>query len=277
MAMDADTDLSAHFAFGENWASYANLIDEKRIETAVKGLSRLVEDDAIRGRSFLDIGCGSGLHALAAAQLGASRIIAVDIDPHSVETTRRVLAGRVDVPHQVHRISVFELPQLGLGTFDVVYSWGVLHHTGAMHAALVDAAGMVAPGGRLAIALYRKTPLCGAWRIEKRFYAHAPHFAQRIVRGLYVAALAVRYTLTGRSFRRYVSAYQSDRGMDFWHDVHDWLGGYPYESISPNEVDALMQALGLTCVRAHVHPRGYGVFGTGCDEFVYRRESPSRS
>ncbi len=105
--------------------------------------------------------------------------------------------------------------------------------------------GLVAPGGLFAFALYHRTVMCGLWRWEKRWYSAASPQAQRRARAVYVALLRTRFLLAGRDFRAYVADYQSARGMDFMHDVHDWMGGYPYESILAPEVDALMRRLGF--------------------------------
>jgi 2-polyprenyl-6-hydroxyphenyl methylase/3-demethylubiquinone-9 3-methyltransferase len=265
---DADT----HFAFGRNWASYAGLIDDARIAEAERGLARLVGACGLSGKSFLDIGSGSGLHALAAARLGAERVVAIDLDPMAVDTTREVLGRHAaQVPAQARRLSVFELSPDTFGRCDVVYSWGVLHHTGAMREAIERAAQVVAPGGLFVFGLYRRTPLCGLWQREKRWYSRASPRAQRTARALYVGLLRLRMLLTGGDFRAFVAGYQSGRGMDFMHDVHDWMGGYPYESIAPEEVAALMRRLGFAEMRRFVSPPGLGLTGTGCDEYVYRR------
>jgi SAM-dependent methyltransferase len=261
--------VSHSFAFGENWASYAGLVDEPRVEQATANLRRLVGD--LAGRTFLDIGCGSGLHALAAARLGASRIVAIDIDPRSVETARALLS-RFGVSAQIAVADI--LKARDLGTFDVVYSWGVLHHTGAMHEAIARASDCVRPGGLFAFALYRRTPFCGFWKVEKRLYSRAPKFVQDAWRSLYVAAFAFRQWTLGRSFREFVRQYGQDRGMEYYHDVHDWLGGYPYESIAPQEVAETVAALGFEHVRDFPLAPGSGLFGTGCHEYVYRRLRP---
>ena len=266
-------DASSHFAFGENWASYAALIDDAAIAESKKGLTKLIPPEAFHGRSFMDIGCGSGLHALAAAELGASRILAVDIDPVSVETTRKTLSARgVNVPWQAELISVFELDPARLGTFDIVYSWGVLHHTGDMWEAVRKAAAMVAPGGLLALALYRSTYMDAVWKLEKRWYAHASPSAQRLAEKIYIAAHRVAWPLTGRgSFRTRVDNYRSARGMNFYHDVRDWLGGYPYEATLAPEIDECLASLGFKAERMFVRGKGIGIIGSGCDEYVYRR------
>jgi predicted RNA methylase len=262
--------VSRTFAFGENWASYAELIDEARIEQATLNLRRLVGD--LSGRTFLDIGCGSGLHALAAARLGASRIVAIDIDPRSVETARALLS-RFGVPAQVAVADI--LTARDLGTYDVVYAWGVLHHTGAMRDAIARAAECVRADALLALALYRSTPWCGFWKVEKRLYSRAPRFVQDLWRSLYILAFALRQWTLGRNLRAFVRQYGQERGMEFYHDVHDWLGGYPYESTTPQEVEAMLAGLGFERARIFLHPSGSGLFGTPCDEYVYRRRVPA--
>lgn len=262
-----------HFAFGKNWASYAKLIDEAAIEESKNGLLKLIPQEGYKGRTFLDIGCGSGLHALASVRLGVSRIMAVDIDPDCVATTKVLLSRHnIPVPWQAEQISVFDLDPIRHGTFDIVYSWGVLHHTGDMWAAVKKASRMVARGGLLAVALYRTTRFDAFWKLEKRWYAHAFPAAQRLARVLYIAAFRLVQVRLG-SFRKVVPGYRSYRGMDFYHDVHDWLGGYPYETALAHEVETEMAALGLKPERVFGQPVTRGMFGTSCDEYVYRRES----
>jgi 2-polyprenyl-3-methyl-5-hydroxy-6-metoxy-1,4-benzoquinol methylase len=262
-------DQKSHFAFGKNWASYARLVNEAEIEEAVAGLRKLAGND-LSGKRFLDIGCGSGLHSLAALRLGAREVVALDIDPDSVATTREVLQLHAHGQSwSAKQASVFELDAQTLGTYDVVYSWGVLHHTGDMYRALRAAVGLVAPNGQFLFALYRRTYLCWFWKMEKRWYAGASQAAQALARSVFVRA----FRLASRgNFDSYVSGYRKSRGMDFYHDVHDWLGGWPYESISPAETDAFMRQLGLHQVRSFVYPgKVTGIFGSGCDEYVYAK------
>ncbi len=272
------TRATSRFAFGRNWAEYAEKITEAAIEEAVRGLSRLLGGARLTGLRFLDIGSGSGLHSLAALRWGAREVLAVDIDPDSVATTRAVLAHHAPGANaRVEEKSVFDLAPERLGRFDVVYSWGVLHHTGDMARAIGKAAAMVEEGGIFVFALYRRTWMDAFWRWEKRWYAQASAQAQARARAVYVALFKLGLWATGRRFSQYVSNYRANRGMDFYHDVHDWMGGWPYETISPKEVAALMNGLGFSPVRAFVRygrflGRDSGVFGSGCDEYVYRRD-----
>jgi 2-polyprenyl-3-methyl-5-hydroxy-6-metoxy-1,4-benzoquinol methylase len=269
----ADTELATHFRFGDNWHRFAAHIDEQRIAEATRGLRKLFPGDELRNVRFLDIGCGSGLMMVAALRLGAASVHGFDLDPRSVETSRRTLerfAGESD--YHVEEASILTVDIETTGQFDVVYSWGVLHHTGQMWRALDRAATLVLPNGLLAIALYRQTPLCGLWRIEKRLYSRASVPIQAAIRGIYKASYFLALLAQGRDPWRYVRDYVSVRGMKWHHDVHDWLGGYPYESTTPAEVDESLRRRNFRMVRAFgKDAAAKGLFGTGCDEFVARR------
>ena len=277
-----ETDLTkaeTHFAFGKNWAEFSEKVTEAEIGEAERDLQRLIEEEEIVGKSFLDIGCGSGLHALAALRLGAKHVLALDIDTDSAATARAMLERHTSEQNQqkawqVEEKSVFDLLPEKEGRFDVVYSWGVLHHTGDLARALDSAAACVAPGGLFCFALYRRVLLDWFWRLEKRWYAKATPEAQARARRYFVAWHRL---LTGRKeHERYVADYRDNRGMNYYHDVHDWMGGWPYESISPKEVERHMRTLGFDLVRKFVSRgrlgRYTGLLGSGCDEYVYRRQ-----
>lgn len=261
-----------HFEFGANWLQFQNSVNSERVKEAIRGLERLFPDGELKGKRFLDIGCGSGLSMLAALMLGARDVVGVDIDENSVEAARRLLSRHA--PGEAWRVSqqsIFELGPDTLGRFDVVYSWGVLHHTGAMWDALDRASALVDPNGFFAVALYRKTPLCEAWRIEKRLYSRMPRPFQALWRSLFETLAILVMLIRGRNPVAYVANYRKNRGMSWSHDVHDWLGGYPYESVRPDEIHSRFHILGLRLVREFVLPPGRGLLGSGCDEYVARR------
>lgn len=268
-------DQKAHFAFGKNWIDFAEKIDEVVISRAMEDLRRLSGQQRLDGKSFLDIGCGSGLHSLAALRLGASRIHGVDIDPDSVAAAQSTLARFAPGQScEFKTCSVFDMTPAEFGSFDIVYSWGVLHHTGDMFRAITTAAALVKPEGELYLALYKKTPFCGMWKIIKRWYSRAGSRGQPRARVVYVSLRRLIMRVRGLDFETYVNNYSKARGMNFYNDVHDWLGGYPYESISPKECRRFVSGLGLTLQREFIQRGGRfrsGLMGSGCDEYAFRR------
>ena len=266
-------DVSSHFRFGCNWADFAKSITEDRIARAISSLSALLPAEYLEGRDLLDIGSGSGLSAVAALRLGARHVTAIDIDADSVETSRAVLTRFAPSnAFTVRLASIFDPVPADARDFDVVHSWGVLHHTGDLAGALRIVAGLVRPNGLLALALYRRTAIDRFWRAEKRLYAHIPHWAQRGMRALFKTSFMAGILASGRDPVRYVREYETERGMSWSHDVHDWLGGYPYESIERPELIQAMAQYGF--LLDHVIERrvaASGLFGAPCNEYRFVR------
>src|SRR5262245_31029869 len=267
------------FEFGKNWSFFLASIDEDRILAAERSLQRMLEAENLGGKSFLDIGSGSGLFSLAARRLGA-RVHSFDYDPQSVACTtalrRRYFPD--DNDWVVEEGSALDIDYLkGLGRFDVVYSWGVLHHTGQMWQALGNAALPAATGGRLFLALYNDMGNQSVrWRWIKRTYNILPSFLRIpfavIVIAPYQTKSALRSFATGvtggwkRSTR-----LNPQRGMSRWRDILDWVGGYPYEVARPEEVFEFYKARGFTLSKMKC-----GGVGLGCNEFVFVRTSESQ-
>lgn len=261
-----------HFEFGKNWRDFLRHVDEDAIREAEEGLRRLIPLESLEGARFIDIGCGSGLHTLAALRLGAAQTLSIDIDGNSVKAARELLSRFApSAPAEVRELSVFDAHPSDLGKFDIVYSWGVLHHTGAMWEAISRASMLVRDGGLFVLALYQKRPTCGAWALEKRIYTRSGAPVRAAIRSFYKAALYLRLLIGGRHPGHYIRNYKSARGMNFHTDVHDWLGGYPYQSASPEEVRAYLADAGFVPVREHTLEPSFGLFGTGCAEYAFKR------
>jgi 2-polyprenyl-3-methyl-5-hydroxy-6-metoxy-1,4-benzoquinol methylase len=260
------------FEFGKNWSSFLSTVNEERIAVAESSLKRALRVEDLRDKTFIDIGCGSGLFSLAAIRLGAS-VHSFDYDPKSVACTSE-LKRRYFPNHPnwtVEQGSACDDQYMQkLGQFDVVYSWGVLHHTGDMWHALSNVVPLVKkPAGKLFIAIYGDMgTLTERWRAIKKLYvASGPVMRWAILIVLFAGAqlrTAVRRIVRLESplpFKRW-REYKERRGMSPWHDFVDWVGGYPYETAKPEEIFEFYRQRGFALEFLLTG-------GLGCNEFVF--------
>jgi len=266
------------FEFGKNWSRFLEGVRDEHVVTAESSLKRMLDIDSLAGLRFLDIGSGSGLFSLAARRLGA-RVHSFDYDPQSVACTaelrRRYFSD--DAHWVVEEGSALDADYLaGLGHFDIVYSWGVLHHTGHMWQALENAQLPVAPGGRLFIAIYNDNgSKSRRWAQIKHAYNNLPRFVRAPFALLAMTPNEtksfLRAALDGRPGEYLRSWVKPDdfRGMSRWHDIVDWVGGYPYEFATPEQIFDYYRERGFTLTKLKC-----GGVGLGCNEFVFVKTAP---
>lgn len=251
------------FAFGKNWETYSRHIDEARIRDAREALIELVGD--LTGRTFLDVGCGSGIHSLAALQSGSPSVTSFDFDDDAVHTAQILRNSMApDSSWEIYHADILEPPE---GVWDVVYAWGSLHHTGNMWQACENVSRLLTPGGTLAVSIYNDQKWVSKfWSMVKRGYVSAPLLRLPLLLLTFVLTWGptlARQILTGRSPVRKWREY-GDRGMTARTDLVDWAGGYPFECASVDEVAQFFGARGMRLQRV----RSVGT-GRGCNEFVF--------
>lgn len=253
------------FSFGQNWQEFLKGLDGRAIKGAMKDIDRWLRYTEVRERRILDIGSGSGIHSYCFHKLGAGELISVDYDTNSVAATL-VMHEKAGKPANwsVQHGSVLDADYMkSFGLFDTVYSWGVLHHTGNMWKAIEIAARAVKPGGLFWLALYVKGPNYERDLQLKKDYNAADDAGKRRMEKKFIRSAMWRRLQKGSNPFRWNR--RTDRGMDVYHDIVDWLGGLPYEVASAEEVHALLVRLGFVEEKTRQASEG------ACSSYLYRR------
>jgi 2-polyprenyl-3-methyl-5-hydroxy-6-metoxy-1,4-benzoquinol methylase len=254
------------FEFGQNWQKFlAKCYSPERLEISKRCLSTFFSPASVENKSFVDVGCGSGLSSLAAHDLGASRLLSFDVDSDSVSATMslREMRGAPENWSVQHGSALDERYIESLGKWDIVYSWGVLHHTGRMWDAIRMASQLLQPNGLFFIAIYTTTPLTDYWIRVKKRYNRSGWLGKRLMEARYLWRVLVRpnlifpWRIIGT-----VRGYKKSRGMDYMTDVRDWLGGWPYEDARVEEILGFcIRELGLRPAKLKT--------GEGCTEYLF--------
>ena len=259
------------FEFGKNWYQFIRKnCSAENIDVSKKHILEFLGVADLRGKTFLDIGCGSGLHSLAALEAGVSAVHGFDYDPDSVRATKYVLGLRNNPSNwTAEQGSVLDAQFMqSLPRYDVVYSWGVLHHTGSVWRAIQNAADRVAPNGLFYIALYSSdvqvNPPPEFWLEIKKKYVAAGYWKRRSMDFWYVW----RFMMGGNILalpevvKRFYT-HKKNRGMSMFTDIRDWLGGWPMEFVPDKEAVSFCENMGFNLVKIKT--------GEACTEFLFAR------
>ena len=265
----------SRFEFGKNWKSFSNYIDDKVIQVAQSSLSDLFNTNDLSGKTFLDVGCGSGLFSLAAFNMGAN-VFSFDFDLDSVECTKQI-RNRYTQDHSNWKIeegSILDTDYLNrLNKFDIVYSWGVIHHTGDLWKSFSNLIGLVNCGGVLCVAIYNDQGIKSkVWTAIKKFYNQLPIFVRpsfAVVTFIGIQVLSFLYHIYKFkmiSYLKNTKNYKSNRGMNLFNDWVDWVGGYPFQVASVEAVNKFLLTKGFEIN----HTRLVSSFGN--NEFVAHKK-----
>lgn len=258
------------FQFGANWQSFLNTLDDERIFEAELSLKQILGVDNLENKRFLDIGSGSGLFSLAAKRLGAE-VYSFDFDPKSVACAIELKRRYYNKSNSwsIEEGSVLDQQYLeSLGKFDIVYSWGVLHHTGNLQKALNNAAIPVKDNGLLCIAIYNDQGILSLfWRTIKKIYC-SNIIGRFLISSLLIPFFALQYSLKSlihyKNPFKIFSKYKQKRGMSIYHDWIDWLGGYPFEVAKPEDIFKMYKSKGYMLDNLITTNK------LGCNQFVFK-------
>ena len=260
------------FEFGENWHDFVKKnFSQDKVEISKRHILEFIRRETLQGLTFLDIGCGSGLHSLAAQQAGARSVYGFDFDVESVSAAIFVKeqAGcpanwSVEQGSIIDDNFVSRIPQ-----FDLVYAWGVLHHTGDVWHAIHNAAGRVKPGGLFYLALYSADvqidPPPQFWLDVKQKYVSSGKLYRRFMEAWYIWRFQMnRNIFLLPQLIKIMISYRKNRGMNMLTDIRDWLGGWPMEFV--RDADAI-----LFCKDLGFHLENIAT-GQANTEFLFKRK-----
>lgn len=263
-----EIDKGLRFGFGRNWKDFLSTLDNEVIVKAAQDIKDWTGHQSFAGMRVIDIGSGSGIHSFAFHSLGADELLSFDYDNDSVEATKQMWekAGRPQ-NWNVTQGSVLDASFLNsLGTFDMVYSWGVLHHTGSMWEAIGNAASVLSHDGLMWIAIYQKGSSYASDLALKQRYNRNSAFGKKIMEWKWILRLMAKRLFNGKN--PFTWNEKVERGMNVHNDIIDWLGGLPYEVADKTEIEAFGKTKGLILVKTKELPEG------GCSSYLFRKSTP---
>ena len=263
---------SKRFQFGKNWKAFLKNLNNDKIDNSKVSLSNFLGLKSLEGKTFIDIGSGSGLSSLSAMNLGAN-VFSFDYDQHSVECTRSLkdMFFPNDNKWKIESGSAIDENYMNnLGIYDIVYSWGVLHHTGNLNKELELSSNLVKNNGLLLLAIYNDQGLSSKiWGAVKKAYVKSPYIFKIFIIGLSYIRLwgptTIKDFIKLKPFYTWRNLYKT-RGMSPHYDVIDWVGGYPFEVRTPEEIIHFYLDKGYELKRLKTCKGG-----KGCNEFLFKK------
>jgi SAM-dependent methyltransferase len=261
--------LSKRFGFGKNWSKFIETkFDDERVNSSIQVFREFTGLSNLSGKSFIDVGCGSGLHSLAASRMKASSIFSFDFDPHAVAISKKLRQWEgAENSWIIEQGSVLDGVYVkNLGEYDFVYSWGVLHHTGEVWKAISNTCGLVKKNGDMYLALYSLDvqPQAEFWLEVKQKYVAAGKLKRLYMEQWYFFKYVDNSNLLRSLKRKSAKGLRRARGMDLLTDVRDWLGGWPMEFVYDQEVVDFVEKKGFILTNVDK--------GKACTEFLFKKK-----
>ena len=214
--------------YDEVWTRY--LQDQ---EAARSHLGEIFPAELVRDRRALDAGCGGGAFARALAESGARFVCGLDLSLGSLGTARRVNSAA----NAAHVCGTMDRLPFRDGGFEIVWAWGSVEHTVHPWAALAELDRALAPGGRLMVALYKRTGLTRLHGVMRAALSSLP----RRTHAPMSRALAWVLAPVVRLFQRREKMRAGERLAGL---VHDWFFVPVRHHFDPAEVRAWLVARG---------------------------------
>ncbi|MCX5636479.1 MAG: methyltransferase domain-containing protein, partial [Planctomycetota bacterium] len=207
--------MAERFGFGKNWKSFSERLRPEDYFGAKESLEKLIPN--LKDKTFLDVGCGSGLFAIAASALGAKEVLGTDVDPECIATSKKLVDKVYELDPKVRKDAIEFRTESILGEnisserYDIVYSWGVLHHTGDMYKAFDAIKNLVEDRGILVLAIYNRHFTSPMWKAVKYTYVKSPQFIRKILIFLFLIVKFFGVLITSRQ-----NPLKRKRGMRYY-------------------------------------------------------------
>lgn len=265
-----------NFSFWKNWQNFLKKLDNEKINQAKNYLAKFIWwEDKIKGKTVIDFGSWSWLMSLSFYLLWAEKVVSVDIDENSINCTKYLRENFLNKWNWnweiIHGSVLDEEFVKSLWSFDIVYSWWVIHHTWDMWKWLNNILNLTKENSLIYTAIYNDSKILLEWTSPfwvkfKKFYSWSK-FLRYIIKPLYTAYLIAWITAKWNNPFKYIKNYEKTafRWMDFFVDIEDWLWGYPYEYASFNEIKKFYESKWFKLIN------WLEVRSIWCNEFLFQK------